>query len=333
VPNFKLLTTILGKGKIQVTTSQRNYVAVEVIKMKYLVIAMAMILVGGGVFFGLILVGMAEEIYNLQNSYATLQASYNNLQSGYNTLDANYRTTLSNYNQLDANYNMLQSNFSSLQSDFRSLTSKYDTLESEYKSLESEHNELKSEVSSLRFENNQLGLENSDLQRLIDEYEKVPHSYYSTDIFRHHKNTWQELSKFLTSEFKLPRDYELNVFDCSESSAYLEWALENAGFVAEIIVGPNPSGEAGLDHAWVIVYTTDPYRVPIEATALTTKDRYAWLSWGRVPGVIYEEDTLIDEWENYYKGYNKSFKNIYMAIRQFGTGREWNWWEGAFGFE
>lgn len=332
MPNFKLLTTILGKGKIQVTTSQRNYVAVEVIKMKYLVNIMVFILVAGGVFFGRMMVDMSQEINDLETRYTTLQVSYNNLQSGYNTLDANYRTTLSNYNKLDANYNMLQLNFSSLQSDFQSLTSKYDTLESEYKSLESEHNELKSEVSSLRFENNQLELENSDLQRLINEYERVPHSYYSTDTFKYHENTLKELSKFLTSEFKLPRDYELNVFDCSESSAYLEWALENAGFMAEIIVGPDPSGEAGLDHAWVIVRTSD-YQVAIEATALTTRDRYAWLSWGRIPGVIYGEDNLIDGWENYYEGYDESFKNIYMAIRQFGTGQEWNWWEGVFGFE
>ena len=75
----------------------------------------------------------------------------------------------------------------------------------------------------------------------------MPHSYYSTDTFKHHENTWNDLDRFLTSEFKLPRDYELHVFDCSESSAYLEWALENAGFTAEIVVGPSPSGEADID--------------------------------------------------------------------------------------
>lgn len=309
--------------------------------MKYLVIisVLAVILVGSGVFFGLRVVDLSSQVSELKLNYTTLQTSHNNLQSGYNTLYADYRTTLQNYNLLDVNYNSLQSNFSSLQTDFQSLRDDYNSLEADYESLkadyeslESAHNELKSEVSTLRFENTQLKRENSDLQRLIDEYEKVPHSYYSTDTFKHHENTWEELSRFLTSEFKLPRDYELNVFDCSESSAYLEWALENAGFNAELIVGTDPSGDTSGDHAWVIVHTTD-YRVAIEATALTTKDRYAWLSWGRVPGVIYGEDTLIDEWENYYEGYDKSFKNIYIAIRQFGTGQEWNWWEGFFGFE
>jgi len=146
-------------------------------------------------------------------------------------------------------------------------------------------------------------------------------------MFRHHENTWGELQKFLTSEFKLPREYELNVFDCSESSAYLEWALENAGFWAEIVVGPDPSGEGGMDHAWVIAYTKD-YKVAIEATALTTRDRYIWLSWDRTPGVIYGNDNLIDYWENYYEKYDKRLKNIYIAIRESGYSRmEWNWWE------
>jgi len=301
--------------------------------MKYLVISMAIILVGGGLFFGIVIVYMAGEINTLEANYITLQNGYTNLQSGYNTLDANYRTTLDNYSQLDANYNILQSNFNSLQSDFQSLTSKYNTLESERKSLESEHNELKGEVTALNSEIRQLKLEKSELQRIVDEYEKVPHSYYSMDVFKSYENTWEGLSKFLSSGFKLPRDYELNVFDCSESSAYLEWALENAGFMAVIVVGPSPSGEVGVDHAWVIARTRD-YQVAIEATSLNTKDRYAALSWGRVPGVIYGNDTLIDGWENYYEGYDEEFKNIFIAIREFGySDREWNWWEEFFGFE
>ena len=302
--------------------------------MKYLIIIMvlALILVGGGVFFGLRITDMSYEIQELKTSYATMQTSYNNLQSGYNTLDTNYRTTLNNYNLLDANYNMLQSNFNSLQTDFQSLRFDYDALESDYTSLKSEHDTLKGELSSLEISYNKLQAENRDLQRLLSEYENVPHSYYSTNTFKHHANTWDELSRFLTSEFKLPRDYELNVFDCSESSAYVEWALENAGFNAEIVVGKNPSDPTQGDHAWIIAYTTD-YKVAIEATGLTTENKYAYLSWGRIPGVVYGDDELISGWEKYYDGYDYSFRNIYITIRDFGIGQEWNWWVGFFGFE
>ena len=302
--------------------------------MKYMIVIMvfALLLVGGGVFFGLRLVDMTDEIQKLKTSYATLQTSHNNLQSGYNTLDANYRTTLNNYNLLDANYNMLQSNFSSLQTELQSLRADYNTLESDYESLESEHDTLKSKVTSMTAENNILERENRDLQNLLDEYESVPHSYYSINTFKHYSNTWDELSRFLTSEFKLPREYELNVFDCSESSAYLEWALENAGFDAEIVIGKDPTDPTQGNHAWVIAYTTD-FKVAIEATGLTTKEKYAYLSWGRVPGVVYGDDTLISGWENYYDGYDDSFRNIYIAIRDSGISQEWNWWLGFFGFE
>jgi prefoldin subunit 5 len=275
---------------------------------------------------------MSEEIHNLQNSYATLQASYSELQSSYDTLDENFRTTLNNYNQLDADYNMLQSNFDSLQTDFHSLSTEYDALESDYQSLESEHNKLKIEISSLQFENNQLEIKNRNLQALLDEYENVPHSYYSSEEFSYHSNMFDELCHFLTFEFALPRSYEEDIFDCSESSALLEWALENAGFDAEITVGPTPWDPNSGYHAWVIVYTTD-YRVAIEATALTGEYNWVYLFAGRTPGIVYGDDSLIPGWENYYEGYDESFRNIYMAIRDFGTGLEWNWWEGAFGFE
>jgi len=300
--------------------------------MKYLIIIMALVLVGGGVFFGLTIVDMSEEIYDLKTSYATLQASYNNLQTGYNTLDANYRTTLNNYNQLDANYNMLQSNFSSLQSDFQSLTSKYDTLESEYKSLEDERDTLKGEVTSLSAENSKLQFENRDLQRLLNEYESVPHSYYSSGGFSHHSNTFDELCYFLTFEFALPRGYEENIFDCSESSAYLEWALENAGFDAEIAFGRTPWDSTSGYHAWVMAYPTG-YNVAIEATALTGEYNWVTLFAGRIPGIVYGDDPLIPGWENYYHGYDNKFRNIYLAIRNWDSGVEWNWWEGFFGFE
>lgn len=302
--------------------------------MKYLIVisALVVVLVGGGVFFGMRVTDLTAKVNELQVNHATLQTSYYNLQSGYNTLDANYNTTINNYNELNDTYITLQGSYDTLNRVNQDLTVKIEELETSQETLQKQYDELDREVFSLRTENGALERDVAYLQEIVDEYESVPNSYYSTNMFKDHENTFAELDGFLTSEFKLPRDYELHVFDCSESAAYLEWALENAGFWAEIVVGPDPSGEDG-DHAWVIAYTSD-YKVAIEATALTTKDRYAWLSWGRTPGVIYGEDNLIDYWENYYEGYDVSLKNIYMAIKEFGySGLEWNWWEGAYGFE
>lgn len=302
--------------------------------MKYLIIIMvlALILVGGGVFLGLRLVDMSEQINELNLNYATLQTSYDNLQSDYNNLESDYHLIRNNYSLLYANHTMLQSNYDSLSVDFQSLENDYDSLQSEFSDLKSEYDVLKGKVTTLQIDYDKLQAENRELQILLSEYENVPHSYYSTNMFKHYDNTWDDLSRFLTSEFKLPRDYELNVFDCSESAAYVEWALENAGFDAEIVVGKNPSDPTTGNHAWIIAHTID-YKVAIEATGLTSKNKYAYLSWGRVPGVIYGNDSLIPEWKNYYDDYTKSFKNIYKAIRDFGTGQEWNWWVGFWGFK
>jgi len=306
----------------------------EAMKMKLWIVITVLIaaLVGGGVFFGLRLFDMTERIHRLEQSNNTLQTSYNELQSSYDSLMLDYQLSLNNYNLLNANYNGLQSNYNLLNTDFQSLSADYDGLEADYDALESKHDKLSGEVSSLKAANKQLEAENRDFQELLSEYENVPHSYYSTNVFKQYSNTWNDLSRFLTSEFRLPSDYEENVFDCSETSAYLEWALENAGFDAKIVVGPSPQDPTGDYHAWVIVNTTD-YRVAVEATGLTSKQRSAYLSWGRVPGVVYGDDTLIDSWENYYEGYDDTFRNIYIAIRDFGRLQEWNWWVGAFGFE
>jgi len=303
--------------------------------MKYSIVIMSLIviLVGGGVFGGLRLFDMSRQIDELNANYATLQTNYNNLQYGYNQLDMVYQELTNNYNLLDANHKALQSNYNSLDTDFQSLSADYDALTSDYDALESKHDKLSGEVSSLKAENKKLEAENRDLQELLSEYENVPHSYYSTNVFKQYSNTWSDLSQFLNSEFELPRSYEEEVFDCSETSAYLEWALENAGFDAKIIVGPFPQDPTSGFHAWVIVNTTD-YEVAVEATGLTSKQRTAYLSWGRVPGVVYGDDTLISGWENYYEGYDDSFENIYKAIREYRAScQQWNWWEGFWGFK
>lgn len=46
-------------------------------------------------------------------------------------------------------------------------------------------------------------------------------------------------------------DYEKNVFDCSDLSAYAEWLAENCGYDTVIAVTRPTIGHSG--HAWVIV--------------------------------------------------------------------------------
>jgi len=227
-------------------------------------------------------------------------------------------------NNLTIKVNELESEYAGLQSD-------YDSLHSSYNSLRSDYDTLQGRMSELQSNYDELEAENEYLRGLLEQYEKVPHNYYSIGTFSRHANTYEELSSFLIWDFELPRGYERDVFDCSESAAYLEWALENAGFDAYIATGPTPWGPSSGYHAWVIVYTTD-YNVAIEATALTGGYKFLDLFLLRTPGVVYKDDSLIPGWENYYDGYDHLYKNIYLFIRAHGNIEECNWWEGYWGF-
>jgi hypothetical protein len=297
------------------------------------IVVLVALLAGGGAFGWTKIVSLTEKIYELEAKYTTLQFNHNSLQSNYNSLDANFKQLKSDYNSLVSNYNSLDSNYQQLKSNHDSLASKYNSLEADYKSLQSDNDALKGKVSTLWISNSQLEAEKKALQnsvdqykRLIDQYEKVPHSYYSAGGFTRHSNTVEELFKFLTLEFVLPRNYQLNIFDCSESSAYLEWALENAGFSAKIAIGPAPTKPTEY-HAWVIAYTQE-YQVAIEATALTGEFNLLYLLAGRIPGVIFSDDPLVPNAKNYYTGYDRLLQNIYDAVRNDMSVEEWNWWEG-----
>ena len=291
------------------------------------------ILAAGGVFFYFLVSDLYGKLASLQLGYLELQNENNVLKANYDSLDKTYRTNLDNYSNLLDNYSDLNSDYEIIQTNIQSLQNNYDSLKSNYDSLYDEHYQLKGDLASLTSRYDSLETENLNLQELLSEYEKVPHSYYSMDTFKQYSNTWNDLSRFLKSDFKLPAEYEENLFDCSESSAYLEWSLENSGFDANIVVGPDPSGDSTNYHSWVLVSTTD-YKIAIESTAFTSSQRSASLSWGRVPGVIYGDDNLIKHWENYYENYDESFTNIYEAIRDFGkSSEEWNWWLGAYGFK
>jgi len=117
------------------------------------------------------------------------------------------------------------------------LKSEKETLGKKIQDIESENWRLIQQIDKLRRENEELRSQLSELQVKISEledrlrlYEQVPHSYYSTSFFPEYRNTVEDLKAFL-SKLKLPHKYERGVFDCSEISAYVEWALEDAGFV------------------------------------------------------------------------------------------------------
>lgn len=271
-------------------------------------ISLSLLLVGGGVFSGLRIVDMTDKIDELESDYATLNANFDLLASDYQSL-------ISDFNSLDSSQNSLQSD--------------YQLLESDYQSLRSDYNTSQGRISELQYSNSRLQDELDELQRLLDQYEKVPHSYYSTSPFSHHPNTRGEFFSFLTSGFILPRGYEVNVFDCSESAAYVEWALENAGFDAYIAVGPTPWDPISGYHAWVLVdfiEDGEEYRVAIEATALTGEYH------GPSGTTLFLNIPSLVCGINYYEGYDYIFQNIYQAIRQRVSVEEWNWWQGYWGF-
>jgi len=239
----------------------------------------------------------------------------------YETSIGQLQTQVSNYEalntRLEGQVERLEADYRYLQSDYEALQRSYGTLEGRYYELQRDYSELETEYEMVL--------------ELLKLYEEVPNGYYSAGAFSHHSNTYDALCSFLTREFELPRDYKRGIFDCSESAAYLEWALENAGFNVYIAVGPTPWDPNSGRHAWVIAYTTE-YKVAIEATALTGEYSLSYLFTGRTPGVVYWEDSLIPGWENYYEGYDGLYKNIYDAVREYRSVAEWNWWMGYWGF-
>jgi len=219
----------------------------------------------------------------------------------------------------------LESNYAQLQTSHNSLHSMYRTLHDNYESLEVDYEALQQSLTELQVSYNQLEVENANLRTLLQQYEQVPHDYYYSTAFGYHSNTYAELCDFLDHEFGSTRSYEPGVFDCSESSAYLEWALENAGFDTQIAVGPTPWDQNSGYHAWVIVNTKE-HRVAIEATALTGWDKFFSIFLFRTVGIVYSDDWLVPGSQNYYDGYDRLYNNIYEAVRHDRSIHEWNWW-------
>jgi len=282
------------------------------VKKNIITIILIASLAGGGVYSGIKISSMTEQINELTVSHATLQSEHDSIQSEFNSLS-------SEFNLLSNDYDNLQSDYNSLQADYNSLESDYDALHDAYYILQGGKSELEAGYWALE-------AENESLRQLLNQYEKVPHNYYSTRTFPYHQNTIDDLHMFLGSEFKLPTNYKLEIFDCSESASYVEWALENSGFDADIATGPIPWNPDSGYHAWVLVRFSNDTMIAIEPTELTGGMFSIYL------GIVGWEDPYNSSWRNYYENYDSLYDNIYVAIRDWGTIEQWNWWEGYWGF-
>ncbi|MFH0847285.1 MAG: hypothetical protein V1894_04435 [Chloroflexota bacterium] len=100
------------------------------------------------------------------------------------------------------------------------------------------------------------------------------------------------------------KEYQANVFDCSEMSACLEHSLENFGFHTLIAVGNSPDGSA-TGHAWLLVETEPNAYMPVEATQLS---------------VVYWDNPYFN---NYFR-YDRTFETIQDALIYGPT--EFDWW-------
>ncbi len=140
----------------------------------------------------------------------------------------------------------------------------------------------------------------------------VPRGYYSTDVFPQYPNTEAGLVAFMSTFRELKR-YEINAFDCSQMSAYLEWALEDAGFDAWIAIGSAPFDQT-VYHAWVLVDTTDGWEA-VEATDPALQPEM-------LHGIVEPGDR---GQADYFQGWDQVFYDIYACL-VVSSVDEFGWW-------
>ena len=264
---------------------------------------------------------LGAELSHVKSEYNALMDSYNDLKQQFETISTEYEKLKGEHDSLKRNLEEVQVKYNEAQSSAQQWKTKYESLHQKYSELELTNKMLTQRVNELEENVN-------ELETLLKQYEQVPHGYYETDLFHSDRTAGDIINVLRQAHQMLARDYKEDVFDCSESAAFIEWVMEDAGYDARIAVGPAPwDPEAGY-HAWVIVYTKDGYVAAIEPT-ITTRSlsiiELELLSYG----IIYGND---EHAEGYYEGYDHLFKNIYYAIRHCKSVEEWNWWEGYWGF-
>lgn len=101
-------------------------------------------------------------------------------------------------------------------------------------------------------------------------------------------------------------EYEMWGWDCSKMSAFTEWALENAGHSARIVISPL------LQHAWVEVYLGGKW-VMYDATIRLLHPPGFRQRVDMLPDTHYFEDLYeLQEW--------------YGPDEQWAFEQEWAWW-------
>lgn len=172
----------------------------------------------------------------------------------------------------------------------------------------------------------------------ITEWWKNPYNYYhrygqvSSPLLRtvlDHSHSFSDLRTTMYNVAKI-KAYRLDIFDCSERSAYYEYVLENFGYDTHIIVGRppwNPYSQGA--HAWLIVKIQNQWAA-IECTdERLTKYRYEWSAQATkwlidAPGIVlYNPRNLVSV--RYYRGRAYRFENIYQAMARTRPD-EWDWW-------
>lgn len=245
-----------------------------------------------------------------------------NLNEKVNTLSYEIHEKEDELKRLDRKLEKQESKTDELQTTVDSYKANMEIMEEAITEYEGLLDEYSVEVSKL------------NLKLVEEQQSKIPTGYYDVQEYKY-ENSVKGLNEFLNFKFELPVNYEMNVFDCSESSAYLEWMLEKYGFETQIAVGRAPFDKS-VYHAWVLVSTADGYITAIEATTLTG-DADKWIevasnildNTGR--GIIY-----YDEYDavsvDYYENYEDLYDTIHEAV-QDNSLEEWNWWHGIWGFQ
>ena len=166
---------------------------------------------------------------------------------------------------------------------------------------------LQKELEELKQNNTTLTEQNKKNDKKIQDLYKDNFNYYYPVEGSNTKDMFYLLT--LLDEWHKRTDYILNVYDCSEQSAHLEWYLETNGIKAEIVVG-YPSWTDKL-HAWVWAYV-DGGKYAIESTTKRLK--------------YYEGGILADVDKTYY---DKEFiRTVYPSINSIPQNEihEYDWW-------
>lgn len=117
------------------------------------------------------------------------------------------------------------------------------------------------------------------------------------------------LATFL-NEVKLPT-YVEGEFDCSDSSAVVEWLLEGTGFDVKIASNSRLGEMVVNSHTWVMVSLSDGRKVAVEATYLAEGSNY-------YPPAIVEAPNGDFEYYSYESYYDRRHPNKYL------TGSVWD---------